>query len=220
MNCARQSAATGLTTDVFVGSGCPELAEFLSLAGKDAIIRSYGTGSGLSEGSKSAADRLVEGLANDSGSDLIRFIVRRVRTREDARDLAQEVYVRLLRVERKELIRHPRAYLYRVAANVLHEFELKRKADSLGFSRWSDEQRSDGGGGYGEVEAEDPALRSRLEGVLAELSPKCRAVLILHRRDGMTYDEIGAKIGISAGMVKKYLQQGLRHCRERLAELR
>jgi RNA polymerase sigma-70 factor (ECF subfamily) len=174
----------------------------------------------LSEGSKSAADRLVEGLANDSGSDLIRFIVRRVRTREDARDLAQEVYVRLLRVERKELIRHPRAYLYRVAANVLYEFELKRKADSLGFSRWSDEQRSDGGGGYGEVEAEDPALRSRLEGVLAELSPKCRAVLILHRRDGMTYDEIGAKIGISAGMVKKYLQQGLRHCRERLAELR
>jgi RNA polymerase sigma-70 factor (ECF subfamily) len=125
-------------------------------------------------------------------------------------------------MERKELIRHPRAYLYRIAANVLCEFELKRKADFLGFSRWSDEQRGDSVGGYGESEGEgeDPALRSRLEGVLAELSPKCRAVLILHRRDGMTYDEIGVKIGISASMVKKYLKQGLRHCRERLAELR
>jgi RNA polymerase sigma-70 factor (ECF subfamily) len=184
------------------------------------IGRVYWTGSGLSQRSKSAADRLVEGLASSSGSDLIRFIVKRVRTREDARDLAQEVYVRLLRMERKELIRHPRAYLFRVAANVLYEFELKRKTDFLGFSRWSDEQRADGDGESGPSEAEDPALRSRLEEVLAELSPKCRAVLILHRRDGMTYDEIGAQIGISASMVKKYLKQGLRHCRERLAELR
>lgn len=204
-------------------SRCPKFGEYLSIVSKDAIIslsRLRWTGIGLSQSRKNAADRLVEGLANNNGSDLIRFIVRRVRTREDARDLAQEVYVRLLRMERKELIRHPRAYLYRIAANVLYEFELKRKADFLGFSRWSDEQRDDSVGGYGESEGEDPALRSRLEGVLAELSPKCRAVLILHRRDGMTYEEIGVKIGISASMVKKYLKQGLRHCRERLAELR
>ncbi len=190
---------------------------------KDAInlpSRLPWTGNRLSHSRESAADRLVEGLANDNGSDLIRFIVKRVRTREDARDLAQEVYVRLLRMERKELIRHPRAYLYRVAANVLYEFELKRKADFLGFARLSDEQRGDGDAGYDPSEAEDLALHSRLEAVLAELSPKCRAVLILHRRDGMTYDEIGAQIGISASMVKKYLKQGLRHCRERLAELR
>jgi len=55
------------------------------------------------------ADLLVEGLANDYGLDLIRFIAKRVRTLADARDLAQEAYVRLLRMERKDLIRHPRA---------------------------------------------------------------------------------------------------------------
>ena len=178
------------------------------------------TRNGLSQIRKSDADRLVEGLANDFGLDLIRFIAKRVRTLADARDLAQEAYVRLLRMERKDLIRNPRAYLYRIAANILYEFELKRRADVAGLSRWSDEQRGDSDAGYGENEVEDLALRSRLDRVLSELSPKCRAVLILHRRDGMTYDEIGAEIGISSSMVKKYLNKGLRHCRERLAESR
>ncbi len=177
-------------------------------------------GSCLKQIRRNDADPLVEGLANDYGLDLIRFIAKRVRTLADARDLAQEAYVRLLRMERKDLIRHPRAYLYRIAANILYEFELKRKADVAGLARWTEEQQLDGDLGRAESDAEDPALRSRLDSVLGELSPKCRAVLILHRRDGMTYDEIGARMGISASMVKKYLSHGLRHCRERLAEAR
>jgi DNA-directed RNA polymerase specialized sigma24 family protein len=44
--------------------------------------------------------------------------------------------------------------------------------------------------------------------------------VILHHRDGMTYAEIGAQIGVSVSMVKKYLQQGLLHCRERLEDFR
>src|SRR5438552_11061185 len=87
------------------------------------------------------ADRFVEDLAHHYGVDLIRFIAKRVRTLADARDLAQEAYVRLLRMQRKDLIRHPRAYLYRIAANVLYEFELKRKADVAGLARWTDERR-------------------------------------------------------------------------------
>jgi RNA polymerase sigma-70 factor (ECF subfamily) len=161
---------------------------------------------------------MVEDLANDYGVDLIRFIAKRVRTVADARDLAQEAYVRLLRMENKELIRHPRAYLYRIAANILYEFELKRKADTAGLARWTEEQLLDQSGSWVESNGEEVALCSRLDSVLEELSPKCRAVLILHRRDGMTYDEIGAQIGISSSMVKKYLSQGLRHCRERLVE--
>jgi len=166
------------------------------------------------------ADRLVERLATEFGDDLVRFIARRVRTVADARDLAQEAYVRLLRLERKDLIRDPRPYLYRIAANILYEYQLKRKAEVVGLSRWSDETRHDVEAGYLEGDVESLALQRRLESVLGVLSPKCRAVLILHRREGMTYDEIGAKIGISSTMVKKYLAQGLKHCRLHLEEYR
>jgi RNA polymerase sigma-70 factor (ECF subfamily) len=165
-------------------------------------------------------DAFVARIAAEYGEDLVRFLARRVRRAVDARDLAQEAYVRLLRLDRKDLVRDPQPYLYRVAANLLHEFELKRRADVDGLRRWTEEQAIHGGTPAVDREAESRAIREQLTRVLQELTPKCRAVLILHRRDGMTYDEIGQRLGISASMVKKYLAIGLRHCRSRLRDFR
>jgi len=118
------------------------------------------------------------------------------------------------------LIRDPPAYLFRIASNVLFEFELKRKASLVGLSRWSDERRTEDESHVTVNEGETLVLRERLGLAMSELSPKCRAVLILHRREGMTYEEIGARLNISTSMVKKYLAKGLRHCRERLQDFR
>jgi RNA polymerase sigma factor (sigma-70 family) len=167
----------------------------------------------------SAPDPFIARLAGQFGDDLLRYLSRRVRTVADARDLAQEAYVRLLRLERKDLIRDPQPYLYRIAANLVHEFELKRRAQAAGLQRWATEQSLDSGSQSADREAEALGLSRRLQEVLEELTPKCRAVLVLHRRDGMTYDEIAARIGISSSMVKKYLAAGLRHCRARLRDL-
>jgi RNA polymerase sigma-70 factor (ECF subfamily) len=170
----------------------------------------------MNQSQSNDSGRLAEDLARKHGTDLVRFIARRLRSETDARDLAQEAYVRLLSVRRQDLIRDPRPYLYRIAANILYEFELKRKADVVGQTHWSQEQLVD----EGPDEMESLHLRSCLESVLEQLSPKCRTVLILHRRERMTYEEIGARIGISTSMVKKYLAQALQHCREHLEELR
>ena len=164
--------------------------------------------------------RLVEGLARGCGNDLVRFIAKRLRSAADARDLAHEAYVRLLRVKRRDLIRDPRAYLYRIAANILYEFELQRKADAAGLMRCAEYQLVDWELSDSEQDVESLIAQRRIETVLDQLSPRCRAVVILYRRDGMTYKEIGARIGISTSMVKKYLARGLRHCREQLSELR
>jgi len=162
------------------------------------------------------ANQLVAGLAEDCGDELVRFIARRLRSPADARDLAHEAYVRLLRMKRGDLIRDPQAYLYRIAVNVLHEFELKRKADAVGLRRWSEYHLADTEVSHRERDLERLLI---VEAVLGQLSPKCRAV-ILDRLEGMTYQEIAAKSGISISMVKKYLARGLRHCREHLTELR
>ena len=166
------------------------------------------------------SNRLVEGLAQGCGSDLVRFIARRLRSVSDARDVAHEAYVRLLRVKRKDLIRDPQAYLYRIAINILYEFELKKKADALGLALCAESQAAEAEFGHPEQDVEVLQQRKRIEAVLGQLTPKCRAVFILYRRDGLSYKEIGAQVGISTNMVKKYLARGLRHCREHLAELR
>jgi RNA polymerase sigma factor (sigma-70 family) len=69
----------------------------------------------------------------------------------------------------------------------------------------------------------DPALETdalqcleQLQGALEELAPKIRATFLLHRRDGLSLDEIGTRLGISRGMVKKYLMKALLHFRQRL----
>jgi RNA polymerase sigma-70 factor (ECF subfamily) len=166
-----------------------------------------------------STDPFVTRVIAELGEDLLRYLSKRVRTAADARDLAQETYVRLLRLDRKDLIRDPRAYVYRVAANLLHEFELKRRADAAGRRQWGEQIAVDGGASV-PTEAEALAIAGRLRSVLAELTPKCRAVLVMHRRDGMTYDEIAKALGISPSMVKKYLSIGLKHCCGRLQDLR
>ena len=89
-----------------------------------------------------------------------------------------------------------------------------------GLTRWSAEVYADPDAEHADHDADRLMLRMRIESVLRGLSPNCRAVVILHRREGMTYEEIGHEIGVSASMVKKYLAQGLKHCRERLKDLR
>lgn len=166
-----------------------------------------------------AEDPFVARVVAQHGDDLLRYLSRRLARAADARDLAQEAYVRLLRVERKELILNPQAYLYRIAAHLIYEFQLKRRSEADGLRRWT-EERAETIEPLGVDRAvESIAMGKRMREVFDELSPKCRAVLILHRRDGMTYEEIGTRLGISARMVKKYLSIGLRHCRSRLQDM-
>ena len=70
----------------------------------------------------------VAAVAARHGPRLKRFLRRRLRNRADAPDLAQEVYLRLLRVERPEEIRSPEAYLLTVASHLLREHTVKQAA--------------------------------------------------------------------------------------------
>ena len=69
----------------------------------------------------------------------------------------------------------------------------------------------------------DPALRAEwqeqlqdLRQALQGLSPKAQAVLILHRRDGYSLQEIADRLGMSRANAAKYLGKALLHCRQRL----
>ena len=117
--------------------------------------------------------------------------------------------MRLLRASDSKLIRDPAAYLFRIARNLLHEWYTSSPPpqESLDDVELADE------GLTVEDQANIAQSMDHLEKALRRLSPKCRAVVLMHRRDGMTYNEIAAALGISSSMVKKYLSRGLAHCR-------
>jgi RNA polymerase sigma-70 factor (ECF subfamily) len=141
-----------------------------------------------------------------------RFLRSKLANPADAQDLAQEAYLRLLRAKEPQLIQDPVAYLFRIARNLVGEFytKLPPAAESLDDVETRDEGLSV------EAQVESDQQIDRLNEVLSHLSPKCRAALVLHRRDGLTVNEIADELGVSVGMVKKYLTQGLARCRARL----
>ena len=59
------------------------------------------------------------------------FFLRRIRTKADAPDLAQEVYVRMLRISDQEAIRNPVHYLYTVANNLVKEHAVLDRRQAM-----------------------------------------------------------------------------------------
>lgn len=163
-----------------------------------------------------ANEKLVESLFAARGDDLLRYLASRLPNGEDAKDLAQETYLRLLRRNRDELVRHPEAYLFRIAANLMYEHWLKHKPESEQRSPAIDPETLESGERFTEESVAQQQSVDALERVLRVMPATRRKVIVMHRRDGMTYKEISAELGLSVGMVKKHLAKGLARCREQL----
>lgn len=147
------------------------------------------------------------------------MLLRRLGNRADAEDLAQEAYLRLLRVERKKFIEKPDAYLFRIAANLANEFTMQRGAAStvidIDEAYQLDTLHEENSL---EKTLERRAEIRRLEVILENMPPAYRAVLILSKRDGLTREEIARELGLSVHTVKKYLARAAAWCRDELSE--
>ncbi|MGH8615080.1 MAG: sigma factor, partial [Gammaproteobacteria bacterium] len=67
---------------------------------------------------KEFARHLVQRLFEDHHADLHAMLSRRLGCMHIAADVAQDSYVRLMEVREPEEIRHPRAFLFRIARNL------------------------------------------------------------------------------------------------------
>jgi Sigma-70 region 2 len=73
----------------------------------------------------------VAGIAARYGPRLRRFLSVRLRNAADVPDLAQEVFLRLLRVNGYESIRSPEAYLFTIASHVIHQHAMRRSSEPV-----------------------------------------------------------------------------------------
>ena len=164
---------------------------------------------------------LVADLAASHGDQLRSFLVARVRNMADLPDVVQEVYLRMLRIPNIESIRSPEAYLFTVAQHVIYQHTLRQTArpPSIGLTEMLEMPST--------TPDVDPVLATdaaqcveQLQDAIEELSPKVRATFLLHRRDGLSLEDIGTRLGISRPMVKKNLTKALMHFRHRLERVR
>jgi RNA polymerase sigma-70 factor (ECF subfamily) len=155
----------------------------------------------------------VTEIATKHGKRLRRYLAARLRNSADVADLEQEVFLRLLRVNRHESIRNPEAYVMTVAGHVLHQHALRRVVtpeSSSALDVLVDLQAAI----ETDLGAQLDAQRhlQALDRTLERLTPNVHATFVLHRRDGMTLEEIAERLGVSRSMVKKYLAKALLQC--------
>lgn len=149
----------------------------------------------------------VESIFRLYHRDLHRFLLRRLRSGESADDVAQEVYLRLLRIEHAELVRRPQAYMYQIAFNVVSEMRLRHLNEPVMFDSDTADYVAEHPQDTGDNGADE------LEFVLSQLTPTFRAVLLLRKRDGLSHAEIAQRLGLSLHTVKRYVIRAAAQCR-------
>ncbi len=152
-------------------------------------------------------DREAFGEIVDRHRDaLVNVLTRLSGDPERAQDLAQEAFVRLFHAAPRYREQGTfRAYLYRIATNLLRSEE--RRARRVHFFSFESSREPLAPGGPDE-DAERAELRSRLQRALTKLPLNFRVPLVLHVVEGWTVPEIARATNTREGTIKSRISRG------------
>lgn len=160
----------------------------------------------------------VAELFREHNRTLLAFLQCRLGSLADAQELAQEAYVRMLAMEHPERIEEPRAFLFRIAANLSVDRLRMRKLR---------------GDTVDEVPEAEPDLHlaplperhaaaleqwQDMHVALRELPAKTRRAFVLHAIEGRDFETIAQSMNLSARMVRYHVTRALEYCRARVEE--
>jgi len=139
-----------------------------------------------------------ERIFNENHSLVYRVAYRITGSNEDAEDVLQTLFLRLLRRESiPDIERNPRAYMHRAAINISLDI-VKQRSRSVATGKVEEELADRSSQPH-----RTPAFRVQdwLRDALAELSPKASEIFILKHIEGYDNAEIAAMLGTSRGTV-------------------
>lgn len=145
---------------------------------------------------------------------IVGLILRMVRDRGVAEELAQDVFVKAYdRLETYDRRRKFSSWLFKVAHNATIDHLRRRSLDTvpLETTETDDVQLVDVLSGPESEQPEDRALRHEvgqaLEAAIGELRPAYREVVLLRFGHGASYEEIAEVTGLPLGTVKTHLHR-------------
>ncbi|MBU3890425.1 sigma-70 family RNA polymerase sigma factor [Methylosinus sporium] len=155
--------------------------------------------------------RLIGELFERNKRDLLGCLTRRV-GHEDAFDLLQETFVRLLRRRESGPIVDEDAYLRTTAINLARDFSRQSKSMAKHVTPGDiPTEIAEAGLDPSQIFEAKESVRL-FYASLKSLPPKCREVFILRRFHDLSPDEIAHRLGISRNMVLKHLRLALERC--------
>lgn len=151
-----------------------------------------------------------ERLAQTYRGPLIAYFERRVRSREEAEDLTQEVFLRLVRRSEGADLDNPEAFVFRTAVNLLRDRIRRDKTLRSHLNETELRQERFEGISPERVVLDRQALQAAMRR-LNELDERTRDAFVLHRLEGWKHAEIAQAFGVSVSSVEKYVIKALAH---------
>nr|WP_298723704.1 RNA polymerase sigma factor [uncultured Steroidobacter sp.] len=124
--------------------------------------------------------------------------------RAEADDLAQEVFLRLLRYSDDVTVENPQGYLFRIAANVASEWRDRSRVRQPHDRSWLDELQIDPADQPDNTVFQNRVSR-HLQNAVNRLPKRQREVLLLHVNEGLTYKEIADRLNVTYRIVLRDL---------------
>jgi RNA polymerase sigma-70 factor (ECF subfamily) len=152
-------------------------------------------------------------LFRENHEALCRYLVRYTDDAEMAADAAQEAFVRLL--ERAPRVANPRAWLFTVATNLVHDLTRSRSRRRLLLLRAPTRIPHADPPPRPDEALHGRERRSRIREALASLSEKERMALLM-REEGFTQREIAGAVGTTTGSVGTLIARALDKLADRI----
>lgn len=159
----------------------------------------------------------IERLRLKYGSELRRFLQRKVRDRTVVEDLEQDTYVKLQRLSEHD-IRNPRALLFTTANNLAINHLLRARAEYSIIERGGAEEVADTAVNPPRAAELDEAI-AQMSKVLYELPRRLREAWILRFVDGLSREEVAQALGITVDAVNQRVSRATIRLRDRLTRL-
>ncbi|MBJ2207408.1 sigma-70 family RNA polymerase sigma factor [Pseudomonas carnis] len=152
----------------------------------------------------------VEVLYNDHHHWLTGWLRRKLGCPENAADLAQDTFIRVLSAREAPTLIEPRAFLTTVAKRVLFNFYRRQDLERAYLEALAQMPE------HVAPSEEDRAIILQtlleLDQLLDGLPKQVKRAFLLAQLDGLTYAQIGAQLGISIATVKRHLTKAAMRC--------
>lgn len=172
-----------------------------------------------SDGVDTPRAELVARLFREHNDALVSLLALRLKSQHDAKEVAQEAYVRLLQLDRTDgAISLLRAYLFRIASNLAidrlrHRSVRWHAAEAVKaelFESWGPQNDPE----RGVVAMQELNLVGQ---ALSELPKACQRAFWMHREQGATVAQIAVALNVTERMVRHHLSRALVYCQLRLS---
>jgi len=154
---------------------------------------------------------VVERLFREHNEALIRFLRGRVGSHNEALEVAQEAYVRLLSLDQPGAVSYLRAFLFKTAANIAIDRRRRNQNYDKVAGRELFTELTENRTPERQLSGEQ-TLR-HLGALIESMPPKCRESFVMNQIQGLDAATIARRLGITDSMVRKYVVRALLHCR-------